>query len=431
MATQSHDSHHSDPEPDHSASDEEHQDNEIEQEDLPSFTFSTAPQLGLLSLPSPNFGSSFVDLLSPSSSAPPLPTNGTATGASRPPSRLRASSTLSQSRVSVYNPNGNGLNQSTHAREPTLNFSRPRQEADRRIRANLKKGRDEEEVFFARFPEVELELDFEGGGMESLGVFLRERGYELEPDSSLEGTFEKLDLVGDQLPSAPLPCRRTSDSFPLHLHLVPTDSDTLDILEHLSSPSIRSSARGKGLVPSVPVVGIVPLNAEWTAVVSERWDSVTGEDMRKVGDVGALLKDLTGALAFLHAQHIAYLSLSTAQPHSISRSPLTKKSTLSKFSNSIQLDPLAKMSLVTGLPDLAGGDLPPEMEGEGKDERPYDPFLVDVWCLGGVLELFLQKSSSEREKLQSLVSKMRSHRPEERPLSKEIAKVVAEVFPAP
>lgn len=71
------------------------------------------------------------------------------------------------------------------------------------------------------------------------------------------------------------PATRVSDSLPLSLFFTPVDdaSFELDVLELLSTPGVRSQATAQGVVPQVPLVALAPMSAEWTACLTERWDS--------------------------------------------------------------------------------------------------------------------------------------------------------------
>lgn len=62
------------------------------------------------------------------------------------------------------------------------------------------------------------------------------------------------------------------------------------MLEHLSSPGFKSTARE--VKPCVPVVGIVPLNEEWTAVLSERWHPADPVRVVEEGEAELLVRDL-------------------------------------------------------------------------------------------------------------------------------------------
>lgn len=97
---------------------------------------------------------------------------------------------------------------------------------------------------------------------------------------------------------------RISDSLPLHLKLVPIDESSyeLDVLEHLSSSSVRSNASSQRIIATVPLVGLVPLSEDWTAVLTERWEpvlSVSATDFPGFAkDVAAVRSHLT--LASFH-----------------------------------------------------------------------------------------------------------------------------------
>lgn len=159
---------------------EDGSDDELE---LPTFKLpAEPPQLDSLSLPSPIFGRSFVDLLAPLPSTPTTPSSIGSTShlPHRPPSRLRSGSALS--RTSIYD----------RVREPTLQFSNPREEADRRVR---RPGKDED-VFIGTFPDHEMELGVDSPPewvdeeWKELGEFLLKRGYRVEGEpASVSGAF--------------------------------------------------------------------------------------------------------------------------------------------------------------------------------------------------------------------------------------------------
>ncbi|KAI5479300.1 hypothetical protein MNV49_003818 [Pseudohyphozyma bogoriensis] len=371
---------------------------------LPKFRLpAAAPQLDSLSLPSPLFNSSsFVDLLSPfgtSSLAASSSINNNPD--SRPSSRLRTSSTAR----SFYD----------RGREPTLNFSRPRPLADTRKR---REGRDEADVFVAAFPDDELELGAEGEPAQwddstwhDVGAFLSERGYILEPRTA----------------SSSIPARRESDSLPLYLHVVPVDdvSFELDVLEYLAGAGLKTNAKAHGVVALVPVVGLVPLSEDWTAVLTERWDapsSVPAAEFAKFAiDIVGLTESLPTsrlfelalpldlqAIAFLHQHHVAHLALS---PSTLAVSPtLPTRYTLSSFVNSVQVDALAKKpSVVTG--DASSSFGAPEMSSS----KAVDPYAVDVFALGKILGHVAEASRVSSSELAALVKELTSTDPKARP----------------
>lgn len=88
---------------------------------------------------------------------------------------------------------------------------------------------------------------------------------------------------------------RISDRLPLSIRLVPVDEgyEELDIIEHLSSSSIRSNATALGVIAMVPLVGFVPLSENWTAVVSESWDDVALNKLNP-SDFPVFVKDVVG-----------------------------------------------------------------------------------------------------------------------------------------
>lgn len=87
------------------------------------------------------------------------------------------------------------------------------------------------------------------------------------------------------------------------------------------------------------------------------------------------------AVSFLHTQHIAHLSLS---PATVAYLPTLDRWSLASFESSIQGDPLAKRpTLVTGAAsETPKGYSAPELS----DDVAYDPFAVDLWCLGKILQ---------------------------------------------
>ena len=276
-----------------SAGDDDDDDSNSEDDDtldspsIPTFKLpALAPQLGTLYLPSPVFAGSFLNLLEPTLAPDPRP------------SRPRASSTLSRTSVHMCE------------REPTLAYSRPREMADRRVR---RAGR-EEEVWQACFPDVALELGVEEPSewgeeeWRELGTFLEQKGYRVDSHAARSGVspraavFVRLELMPRLQRS--IKATRISDSLPLHLKLVPIDESSyeLDVLEHLSSSSVRSNASSQRIIATVPLVGLVPLSEEWTAVLTERWEpvlSVSATDFPGFAkDVAAVRSHLT--LASFH-----------------------------------------------------------------------------------------------------------------------------------
>lgn len=241
--------------------DEEEEDEGDNSSALPSFKLPTfAPQLDFLSLPSPIFGGSFVDLLS-------LP--GTSTP-DRPPSRLRTSS-----RVSVHD---------RHDRAPTLNFSNPRPDADRRTRRAGK----EEDCFVTAFPVDPLEVPVDDparwgdADWEELKGFLLQRGYEVPAHQPKTGRGAQAE--------------RVSDSLPLHLHLVPINDESweLDVVEYISSAGIRTKSQAQGVLACLPVVAIVAVSEDWTAVLVERWESPSS-----IANFGSFAKDVASVSLFV------------------------------------------------------------------------------------------------------------------------------------
>jgi hypothetical protein len=177
-------------EPSTSDSEQDDDEDDGEGEDtapLPYFNVvaTAPPQLGSLSLPSPIFGRSFVDLLA--TPAPPITPSHTGTG-TRPPNRARTPSTPGRSSIS------GGLERGHLVREPTLNFSVPRAIADQRVR---RVGR-EEDVFVAAFPDVEVQVGEEEPASwaeeewSEVAAFLAERGYRVELKGGEDGVSRTL-----------------------------------------------------------------------------------------------------------------------------------------------------------------------------------------------------------------------------------------------
>ena len=257
---------------------------------------ASPPQLESLTLPSPIFGRSFVDLLAPAppatppSPSPALPAHYAAANAglglsasTRGPSRLRANSNVGR-------------------REPTLVFSSPRAQADRRVRRD---GRDEE-PFIGAFPDDDaLELptaepeDWKNGQWKDLKLFLQRRGYAVDGGAGSVRLRDRRGVAVWGANTSTLSCcgiqsqvlgGRLSDGLKLHLALVPIDdvSYELDVVEHLASAGVRSAARAHGVLAAVPTVGIIPICEDWTAVLTERWEPLgnTGVDRSKFGKIG-------------------------------------------------------------------------------------------------------------------------------------------------
>ncbi|KDE07425.1 hypothetical protein MVLG_02292 [Microbotryum lychnidis-dioicae p1A1 Lamole] len=374
----------------------------------PSRRFSllppTAPQLGTLSLPSPIFGRSFVDLLACSSSPSHskegeavLPGTSTAANwhvtiqhgsdvraASPTPSisgnRPRRSSTLG-SRSSRSNLRSSALRNVTVPTPPfrpelASVFTRPRPLKDDRIRLGDQRGamaaaQDDDHVFTAVFPEQGLDLE---GELESwdeqawsrIGAFLWERGYTVSPSDWSQAV-------------------RTSDNLELSLSIIPTDSDELDIIELLSTPGARSNATAQKVIPLVPVVGIVPFNEEWTAILFERWDplpSIVGAEQAKNFVLG-----IVGAVGHLHASHyITHLNL--REGGSILVDPkASDRYGLSNFAYAFQADPVLAAKN-KGVNRICSDDLPltSTCGEEAPEKGSIDPCLVDMWDLGQVIK---------------------------------------------
>ncbi|SCV70303.1 BQ2448_1697 [Microbotryum intermedium] len=368
----------------------------------------TAPQLGTLSLPSPVFGRSFVDLLG-CSTAPShtkegyavLPVSSTVPNYATPhgsdrrvasptPSigsnRPRRSSTLG-SRSSRSNLRSFALRNVTvpaTSFRPELAsvFTRPRPLKDDRIRLPDQRGitaagQDEDHVFTAVFPEQGLDLE---GELESWGeqawsrirVFLLDRGYAVSPDDRSQAV-------------------RTSDALELSLSIIPTDSDELDIIELLSTPGARSNAAAQKVIPLVPVVGIVPFNEEWTAILFERWGPlppVMGPDQAKRFVLG-----IVGAVAHLHAAHyITHLNLREAGSIVVDPKTLDRYG-LSNFAYAFQADPV-QAAKNKGINHICSDDLPlTSTRGEEVPEKgSIDPCLVDMWDLGQVIKSVVREA---------------------------------------
>ncbi|KAL8277241.1 hypothetical protein RQP46_010310 [Phenoliferia psychrophenolica] len=364
---------------------------------LPTFKLpASPPQLDSLTLPSPIFGRSFVDLLEPLPASPPSPSPGPAasTGlglgaaSTRAPSRLRSGSAVS--RTSPFDQQQQQYQSQPRQREPTLIFSNPRAEADRRVRKEGATGTQrEEEPFIGAFPDhdaIDLGVEAPSEWIEEewieLASFLARRGYKIE---------------GEPAGSKVLATRQ-SDNLKLFLRLVPIDdiSYELDVVEHLASAGVRSAARAHGVIAAVPTVGIIPVSEDWTAVFTERWSPLASVDRAAFP---TFARDVVGAVSFLHSNHIAHLSLS---PASVAHSTALARWTLTSFVSSIQGDPLAKRpTKVTGLslPNTPPGYGAPEMS----DDVPYDPFAVDLFALGKILQNVAVASGAESKDLQPLL----------------------------
>ncbi|GAA5933789.1 hypothetical protein JCM10213_008596 [Rhodosporidiobolus nylandii] len=347
------------------------------------------PQLGALAFPSSTFGASLVDLLSPLASG-----SGLETPRPRPRAASRLSLGPSGDAVTARARRSTLLSGALLPSQPTLTYSKPRSAVDERVRTDGK----EEDVWTAPFPE-ENELDelidgreveeWDQRALDGVRKVMRGRGYAVD----LEGA------VGLESTSA----SRLSDGLYLSVLFLPCDSDSsyeVDILEHLSLPTSRTSAHkyldGGGAAVQ-PLVGIVPLSTEWTAVMTERWQPWDGKAQPE--EVEQFAKDIVGAVTFLHSHHIAHLALSPSAfvVSSISSSlPSTSPRrrlalSASSFLQSIQLDPLAHPQSTFLAEPLVppsqneDGYAAPETQRRGK----WDPLSADAFAVGRLLEQLL------------------------------------------
>lgn len=268
-------------------------------------TNTLPPQLGALELPSPVFGRSFVDLLDFST---PASTTPIMTGLVPGPraARQRTPSILDKLRSSLYAPSSAGP-PPQHLREPTLTFSVPRTLKDDRRR---REGKDED-VWVGVFPSPEEECELgDRVNVSEWGVaewdevrgFVEMRGYAIDEQSSWVGSqavdsaAPRMQRLISSLSQPNLFAHRISDSLPLSVFIIPTDDDSsyeLDVLEHLSSAGLRSKAKTMKTIPCVPLVGIVPMNEEWTAVLVERWEELGPSRIEGVEFQG-LVEDIVG-----------------------------------------------------------------------------------------------------------------------------------------
>lgn len=191
-----------------------------------------------------------------------------------------------------------------------------------------------------------------------------------------------------------MPVSRRSDRLLLHLHLVPADdgaSDELDVIERLGSLSLRTQARVHGSVAIVPVIGLVPLSEQWTAVLSERYSTLAEATKLSPDSFAALAKDITAAVAFLHSHHICHLGLRPAAVAVSSASPA--RYTLTGFGAAAQLDPLSKKTpLVSGQAVIDPAYAAPEIGAS--DTGRYNPFLADKYSLGRTLDRLAKVSAN-------------------------------------
>lgn len=97
-----------------------------------------------------------------------------------------------------------------------------------------------------------------------------------------------------------LRAHRISDSLQLSIFILPTENDSsyeLDVLEHLSSAGLRSNAKAQKVIPCVPLVGIVPMNEEWTVVLVERWEVLDVSRFERA-ELQGLFEDIVGVGLF-------------------------------------------------------------------------------------------------------------------------------------
>lgn len=195
--------------------------------------------------------------------------------------------------------------------------------------------------------------------------------------------------------TSPLLAKRKSDRLPLHATLVPADdagSDELDVVERLSSLSLRTQAKAHGCLALVPVVGLVPLSAAWSAVLSERWPVLDPRSAVPAESFSKLAVDVTAAVAFLHSHHIAHLALApqgiATTPPTSAGSPVQQGWTLTNYASSVQSDPLSKKT-----PLVSGAAMWPEFAApEMSDAQRYNPFAADAYALGKTLGLLAKVS---------------------------------------
>ncbi|GAA5866243.1 hypothetical protein JCM1840_004053 [Sporobolomyces johnsonii] len=374
---------------------------------LPSFAFDfprlppSPPHLGL-SLPSPEFGKSMIDLLGVGVGVGVEGSSGGG-GERRPRTRSRLSLAPGDEA-----PGGGGGVAAARTRRLTilsmhdgLAGGERGSEDTGRQRMDLRVGQDEG-VWLAPYPEEGEGLDELLGEVEpeewsaemreGVGRLLRSRGYEGVPDAA----------------GAMSTAHRLSDALPLSLLILHVESPALDILEQLSlrpPPRTRTSKR-KGAPVVQPVVGIVPLSQEWVAVLADaRWESWDGSFAAGEGEgvVRGFVEDVLEAVAALHSQHIVHLALSpscllishahTAVTRAISSPPPRRHLVLSAssfLSQSTQLDPLlANEQLEGALLELGSAEgnawIAPEARRTG-GAKEWDPKGVDAWAVGRLVE---------------------------------------------
>ncbi|GAA5900597.1 hypothetical protein JCM5296_005291 [Sporobolomyces johnsonii] len=366
---------------------------------LPSFAFDfprlppSPPHLGL-SLPSPEFGKSMIDLLG-------VGVEGASGGGERRP---RTRSRLSLAPGDEAPGGGGGVAAARTRRLTILSMHEglavgQRGSEDRgRQTKDLRVGQDEG-VWLAPYPEEGEGLDELLGQVEpeewsaemreGVSRLLRLRGYEAVPTAA----------------GATSPAHRLSDALPLSLLILHVESPALDILEQLSLRPPGTRKRKNAPVVQ-PVVGIMPLSQEWVAVLADaRWESWDGSFAAGEGEgvVRGFVEDVLEAVAALHSQHIVHLALSpssllispahTDVTRAISSPPPRRHLVLSASSflpQSTQLDPLLPNEQLEGaLLELGSAKgnawIAPEARRTA-GAKEWDPKGVDAWAIGRLVE---------------------------------------------
>ncbi|KZS89808.1 hypothetical protein SISNIDRAFT_389578, partial [Sistotremastrum niveocremeum HHB9708] len=280
--------------------------------------------------------------------------------------------------------------------------------------------------------------------LKSIGYILRAR---YQPDwkpswlTSNVPEEESEDAVVLQLRALVLDAKRASDGLPVALKLLPTDTKELPIWQYLSSSERLVDTRNH----CVPLLAVHPLpdTDDLVLAVMPLLLNYRTPRFDTVGEVLSLVYHLIQGLTFLHEHNVTHLDicaqntmydpgseiypkgfhpvrpsvytpdpksprLVSSHPHS-SRTLAPVKFYFIDFGESVMFESFEKRHFISGsvghylnLPEFA-------------EDKPYDPFPLDVRALGETFKEGVLSDYTNLELLDPLVSKMRADEPTQRP----------------
>ncbi|KAF8590618.1 hypothetical protein K439DRAFT_104716 [Ramaria rubella] len=207
---------------------------------------------------------------------------------------------------------------------------------------------------------------------------------------------------------------RHRDGKKLIVKAVGTLSDELDVIQYLSSPTLRCDPANH----TIPVLDIIEIPQDGIAfIVQEEWASSFAHSApcSPRGFLQAMRQCIQG-LSFMHSRHVAHLDVSL--PNILTNCAGSYAYIDFELSRRFHADinPMVRC--------IRGTELPPDIE-RGEESCP---FKVDIWALGVTILRASKAAGYDIVELLILTERMLKERPQDRPSAEDLLQEFDRIF---